>query len=359
MNISVPRYLIIGLAATFSAYHLVLALVAIDVPRDPGPFVVAMVLYAIATTVSLLPAQLRMPSWMAAFNVAVCIALPLLVTSQLDPTKPIDENSATWYVAAIGTLMVITSTRRRHVFAWIGIGVLVVQSIAWAGPGSIIALGLFGSVVWVGISHAISHSLANTTRRAQQFALAEREAAAWQAAQEAHLFERQFRLRQTSRMALPMLRQIVSSGGDLTEAQRQECAHLEGAIRDEIRGRKLLNDNVRQQVMAARRRGTTVILLDEGGIDELPDAELERILNRLAFVIRDTETDKLIARTVPEGSDTAVTVVGLSQRVAVAAAQGAPGLHGGGPVAEGPDDDDTDDDDEQLDLWLEIPRTVQ
>ena len=66
--------------------------------------------------------------------------------------------------------------------------------------------------------------------------------------------------------------------------------------------------------MAARRRGTTVILLDEGGIDELPDAELERILNRLAFVIRDTQTDKLIARTVPEGSDTAVTVVGLSQR---------------------------------------------
>ena len=43
-------------------------------------------------------------------------------------------------------------------------------------------------------------------------------------------------------------------------------------------------------------------------------AELERILNRLAFVIRDTATDKLIARTVPEGSDTAVTVVGLSQR---------------------------------------------
>jgi hypothetical protein len=265
--------------------------------------------------------------------------------------------------------------------------VLVVQSIAWAGPGAIIALGLFGSVVWVGISHAISRSLANTTRHARQFALAEREAAAWQAAQEAHLFERQFRLRQTSRMALPMLRQIVASGGDLTEAQRQECVHLEGAIRDEIRGRKLLNDNVRQQVMAARRRGTTVILLDEGGIDELPDAELERILNRLAFVIRDTQTDKLIARTVPEGSDTAVTVVGLSQRVP----DQRPGPDPAGQAALGPDDadrdanrdadrdanrdadrdanrdadrdadpddDSDDDDDEQLDLWLEIPRTV-
>ena len=256
-------------------------------------------------------------------------------------------------------------------------------------PGAIIALGLFGSVVWVGISHAISRSLANTTRHARQFALAEREAAAWQAAQEAHLFERQFRLRQTSRMALPMLRQIVSSGGDLTEAQRRECVHLEGAIRDEIRGRKLLNDNVRQQVMAARRRGTTVILLDEGGIDDLPEAELERILNRLAFVIRDTATDKLIARTVPEGSDTAVTVVGLSQREPgsasrasarrTSASDGArcetpsraairvrrlrsrlrPRMPAQDADDRDPDDDDADDDEEQLDLWLEIPRSAQ
>jgi hypothetical protein len=40
------------------------------------------------------------------------------------------------------------------------------------------------------------------------FALAEREATDWQAAQEAHVFERQFRLGQTSTMALDMLREI-------------------------------------------------------------------------------------------------------------------------------------------------------
>ena len=344
MIISVPRYLIITLAATFSAYHLLLAAVSLDVPQHAGPFIGAMALYAVATFVSLWPSShLQMPVWMATFNVAVCVALPLLVTSQLDPGKPIDGNSATWYVAAIGTLMVITSTRLRHTFAWIGIGVLVVQSIAWAGIGAMIALGLFGSVVWVGISHAISRSLANTSRHARQFAQAEREAAAWQAAQEAHLFERQFRLRQTSRMALPMLRQIVASGGDLTPAQRLECVHLEGAIRDEIRGRKLLNDNVRKQVMAARRRGTTVVLLDEGGLDDLADAELKRILDHLAQVIHDTATEKLIARTVPEGSDTAVTVVGLSA-----------------PTGDGEADHEAeageDSDEEQVDLWLEIPR---
>ncbi len=111
--------------------------------------------------------------------------------------------------------------------------------------------------------------MAKAARDAQRFALAEREATDWQAAQEAHVYERQFRLGQTSSMALAMLRQIQRASGDLTDAQRAECLHLEGAIRDEIRGRKLLNDAVRDEVMLARRRGATVTLLDEGGIDDL------------------------------------------------------------------------------------------
>ena len=63
--------------------------------------------------------------------------------------------------------------------------------------------------------------------------------------------------------------------------------------------------------MLARRRGTTVTLLDEGGIDDLDERELDRVLSRLALALRDTTADKVIARTVPEGSEVAVTVVGL------------------------------------------------
>jgi hypothetical protein len=343
--ISVPRYLIVGLAAVFSAYHLLLATVSIGVPEHVGPYLAAMVLYAAATTASLWPSKRpRMPVWIASFNVAVAISVPLLVTSQL--TLPLGDNYASWYSAAIGTLMVITSTRRRHVFAWIGVGALAVQTVAWAGVGALTALGVIGSVVWVAISHVLSRSLARAGRDARQYALAEREAVEWRAAQEAHVSERQFRLGQTSRMALPMLRQIVASGGELTSGQRRECIYLEGAIRDEIRGRKLLNDRVREQVMIARRKGTVITLLDEGGIDDLSDAELERVLNRLAVVIRDTVTEKLIARTVPEGSDTAVTVVGLSSS------------DEGHSSALGSHERD-DDEGDRVDLWLEIPRVEE
>ncbi len=340
--ITIPRYIIVALAAVFSGYHVLLAVYSIGAARDVMPYVVAMALYAMATVWSLWPTKtLRMPFLMALANTVVCIALPLLVTSQLD-VRTVGSNYSTWYPAAIGTLMVITSTRKQHLLAWLGVLSLAVQTTVWAGPGALGTLGVIGSVVWVAVSHVLSHSLARIAKDAQQYVVAERAATEWQAAQDAHLFERQFRLRQTNRMALPMLRQIVAREGDLSESQRQECIYLEAAIRDEIRGRKLLNDRVREQVMKARRRGAIVTLLDEGGIDELPEADLERVLNALADAVKSSRTDRVIARTVPEGSDVAVTVVGLSSS------------DGGDASALGKVDEDADDD--RVDLWLEIPR---
>jgi hypothetical protein len=98
--------------------------------------------------------------------------------------------------------------------------------------------------------------------------------------------------------------------------------------------------------MIARRKGTVVMLLDEGGIDDLPDDELERVHNRLAAAIRDTDTGRLIARTVPEGSDTAVTVVGLSSP------------DEGHASALGNHAQDDEDEGDRVDLWLEIPRVA-
>lgn len=350
MRIGVPRSLIVTMAAIFSAYHIVLGLYTIAVPSNPLPVLAAMALYAGATTVSLLPGQPeRMPTSMAVVNVLVCIAMTLLITPQLDAALAVSQAGgpglgyATWYVAAVGTLLTITSTRRRHLFAWIGIAALVVQTIVWGGPGLLLSIGVIGSAAWVAVSHILSRALLKASADAARFARAEREATDWQAAQEAHLYERQFRLGQTSTMALPMLRAIDQSGAELTSEQRQECLHLEGAIRDEIRGRRLLDDAVRREVMAARRRGVVVTLFDEGGLDDLDDASLELVHARLAEAIRSTSATRVIARTAPAESETAVTVVGLT-----------PSQSG---RARELGESDEDDDDDAVDLWLEIPRT--
>ena len=334
MRIGVPRYLISAVAAVFSLYLVALGIYALDRPTDTGPVIVALVLFGVATVVSLLPLPpSRMPIWMAAFNTGVVVVIPLAVSANLHPNPPGGNGYATWYVAAAGALLAITATRRRFGFAWAGAAFLVLHTVAWAGPTALVSLGVVGSVAWVAIAHLISAGMATASKDAQRFALAEREATLWQAAQEAHVHERQSRLGQTNSMALAMLRQIEGSGGNLSPEQRQECLYLEGAIRDEIRGRRLLNDAVRREVMLARRRGTTVTLLDEGGIDDLVGAELERVQARLAEAIASTSADKVIARTVPDDPQVAVTVVGLRS---------------GADDAEGLDD--------EIDFWLEIPR---
>lgn len=344
MRIGVPRSLIVTMAAIFSAYHIVLGLYTIDVPANPLPVVAAMALYAMATAISLLPGQPeRMPTAMAVANVLVCIAMTLLITPQLDTAREGGLGYATWYVAAVGTLMTITSTRRRHLYAWIGIAALVVQTIVWGGPGLLLGIGVIGSAAWVAVSHILSRALLKASSDAARFARAEREATDWQAAQEAHLYERQFRLGQTGTTAVPMLQIIEQTGGDLTDDQRRECLHLEGAIRDEIRGRLLLNDAVRSEVMAARRRGVTVNLLDEGGLDDLDDVNRERVLSTLAEAIRSTAASRVIARTAPADSDVAVTVVGLTLIDDSHARD----------LGQSRDDDE----DDSVDLWLEIPRT--
>ncbi|WP_127792881.1 hypothetical protein [Agromyces sp. LHK192] len=337
--IGLPRWLLLVSAALFSAYHVLLGLVTLDVPADPGPTILAIVLYVVATVLSLWPTKrLRMPDWLAATNLAIAIAMPVAVTSQLDPA--VDNGYATWYVAATGTLMTITAARRQLVAAWLGTACLGIQTVVWAGFTALGSLGVIGSIVWVAIAHMLTTALATAAREARRYAQAEREAAAWQAAQDAHLFEGRMRLAQTNRIAAPMLRRIADLGGALSPAQRRECRTLEAAIRDEIRGRMLLTDAVRREVRLARERGIIVTLLDEGGIDDVDEATRDRVLSQVAESIAASHADRIIARTASVRSPVAVTVVGLV-------------------APDGVGVEDLDPDEADVEFWLEIPRAAE
>ncbi|HEY8590250.1 MAG TPA: hypothetical protein VIL55_11930 [Naasia sp.] len=328
--IALRRNIMVGLAGLFSLYHTVLALFSLDKPASSGPVLLAIGLYAVATAASLWPTKrTSLPFWLAAFDLGVCLAVQVLVTSQLDPQA--NNGYATWYVAAVGTLLTIVAVRHRIGWAWVGAGLLVLHTIVWAGPFALAPLGVLGSLSWVAVATAVMRGIIRASRETAAFANAEREAADWHAAQEAHLYVRQLRVIQTKRISLPMLRRIVESEGDLSDEDRAECFRLEAALRDEIRGRRLLDDSVRHEVTRARRSGAEVMLLDDGGLDDMDDDDLSRVHARIAQAMRETTTEKFIIRTVQSG-DVAVTMVGLS-------------------AGEDPDDPD-------IDLWLEIPRAA-
>ena len=213
---------------------------------------------------------------------------------------------------------------------------MLAQTLVWAGPAGVVAVGAAPMVLWVSAAYFGVRSLSHAMRDIQQFARSEREAVEWQAAQDAHHFERQVRLTQTSRVALPMLRHIAEVDGDIDEDDRHECRVLEQTIRDEIRGRRLLNEALRDQVIAHRRRGAFVQVLDDGGLDDVDPALMEPILDRAAEAISKLHSDRIIIRTAPKDSDKSLTVVAITVD-ATAAALGHGRRRGRGrPLARAP-----------------------
>ena len=334
--ISLPRPLLTGLAGLFASYSIVLGVVsALDAQR-PARIWAALALYTVCFLLSVTVGRRRtVPAWVAGLSAGSTLAIALLCSSVVKPL--VDGAHNTWYVGALGCLLVVVIVRGQSGFAWFGAALLVAQTFVWAGVRGLTDLEVLGDVLWVTVAAFAGRSLARATRDVQQFARAEREAVEYQAAQDAHHFERQVRLTQTSRVALPMLRRIAETEGDLDEADRTECRVLEQTIRDEIRGRRLLNDAVREQVIAARRRCAFVQVLDDGGLDDVDPALMEPVLDQVAAAIAGVASDRIIIRTAPRGSAKAVTVVGISIDPTAAAL----GL---------------EDEGEEVDVWLELDR---
>ena len=217
---------------------------------------------------------------------------------------------------------------------------LLLHTYAWGGFDALNSFGVVAAALLIAIMAAGGAAVARTEHHLQSFSQAEREALEWEAAQEAYHAERQVRLATTARLASGMLHRIAAAEDGLTDTDRFECRVLEQTIRDEIRGRRLLNDAVREQVVAHRRRGALVQVNDDGGIDDIPAPLLEPMLAAVAEAIAGLGSDRIIIRTAPRDSATAVTVVAMSIDPVAAAL----GMH--------------DDDEEQVDLWLELARPV-
>lgn len=328
MMVTLPRRVLVALGAVFSAYIAFLCLASLHIPASPVPALLALACYVVAMALSLSRTSVPvMPLWLAWFDLAVALVVPTLAGSQLDPAGR--TGFATWYVAGVGTLMTVAVLRRRVGFAWAGTAALVVQSVMWGGPVAIISAGAFGSVMWVLGAELIRRALARAAQDIRRLSDAGREAAQWGAEQDAHRAERE-RLQGAYRMAAPVLEQIVAAGGALSAQQRDACRLVESAIRDEIRGRALLDEGVRREVREARLRGAQVTLLDEGGLEALDERDRDAVLSQVAAALRSSSAHKYVVRTVPRSETVAVTVVGLT------------------PAPDGGEDD--------VELWLEIAR---
>jgi hypothetical protein len=335
--IVVPRWFSFGIASLVAVYAAAFAVITIATGAAPLSQLVALGFFGVAFGLCVArTGRASLPVTVVVLGLG--LALPILGSVGLDPVRD-SYSSGAWFLSGVGTLVVMLFWRRRPVIAWILLGGLVLHTYAWGGVDALNSIGVIAAVLLIAVIAAGGWAVARTEHHLASFSDAERGALEWQAAQEAYHAERQGRLAMTARLSTPMLERIAGSSGAITDADRAECRVLEQTIRDEIRGRRLLNDAVREQVIAHRRRGALVQVNDDGGVDDIEAAALEPLLARVAEALAGLQSDRIIIRTAPRDSEKAVSVVAMSTDP-IAAALG------------------IDDEEEQVDLWLELDRPV-
>lgn len=305
----VPTWLLSFFGLIFGLFHAALGVIWIGSNEHPQIVVLALVAYLGVLIPTVTVGESRaMPKPLALTNLVVCAAIPLLINSQLDAGHLGDY--ATWYVLGVGTILAATAVRGRRRLAWIGLLILVAEIAAWGGFASLASTGLPGVLSLMVTGHAVSLGVERAVRAAKELNAKTIETVASAAAAEAASQVRSRLADQTLKTAVPALNLIAALGGKLNDAQRSEALLLEAALRDEIRGATLLNDPVRAAIKAARERGVEVLVLDEGGLDDLGVAERNEILNRTASSFATVNSGRLTIRS-PKGEDWKITVVAV------------------------------------------------
>ena len=312
--IRIPRWVVAILGVLFGMLHAGLGFASLNSYSNPALATAAILIYIVAMITSMVFYRgPDLPMYQAIFNLAVAALVPLLTNYNLDP-KTADMYS-TWYVIGIATLMATTAVRQQKFIAWLGTAILVIQVISWAGFIAGIQMGLIGALMLVFSGHTISVGLRNAYRDTMAFTKLALDTQKEKVVNVAASEERRERLDTALRGALPMLNIIKSSRGKLTEDQKQEARLLEASLRDEIRGRGLMTDSIREAVKAARLRGIEVVLLDEGGLDQLTQRHRSEILAKVADSIAGVKEGRITLR-APADEAWRVTLVATRAGIA-------------------------------------------
>lgn len=324
------RSVLVALGGAFIAYFALRALWWVGAPSPPNSLALAaltlflatallcLLWKAPATTAAAATAEADAGSgggplhpWAGALALATAAILPTAMAFAVGPDARL-SSYYTWIIGGVGAIMTIVMSRRRPWVAWTGMIILTVGVIVWMGPVVPWAdAGLIGSYIWVVVAQLMVLSLDRAARDTRRLTVLQRATSGWQASQTVRQRERRVQVQRALAVAGPVLTEAVASGGVLSEEERLEARIAEGRLRDELRGPRLLDDAVRDGIDAARRRGATVTVLDEGGLDDAPEAALELIRRELAETLSTSRSERVIIRTSPHES-IAVTVVGRS-----------------------------------------------
>lgn len=215
---------------------------------------------------------------------------------------------ASWYVGGMGILLGLLAVRGQSILAYLGalnVFVIVLDSTHWT---KFLSLGLEGVLILIAAGQATARAVTLAGKEVQEYAKREQDSQMAIAAAGAKANERKSRLVYVFDQALVALSYISSMKKPLAKEFKERVLLLEAKLRDEIRGRFLVNDAVRRAVTEARKRGVQVLLLDEGGLENLGDSQRDAVLANVVSAIDSVKSGKVTVRS-PIGEKHLVTVV--------------------------------------------------
>ncbi|MEU5840643.1 hypothetical protein [Rhodococcus sp. NPDC047139] len=268
------------LVCTFAAFTLV------TVPGDPLPMAATILLAATGVVSSVL----------------VFSVLPV----------PSPGGIATWPLGMSTVIFTFMCVRGRVLAAWIGLVCMIATAIVWTSvTGQGAATGLSLSVVNAApvlMSTFFASTLRPLARSIYTLRAMSLQRSADQAASAAALEERDAQLDRLDALARPLLERIAT-GATLDPAERQAGVLLEARLRDRLRAPALQDPQIVVAAEAARRRGVDVMMLDDHGLDAVPQEEQARIRRAVADELDSVACGSVTVRVLPPGRRALVTIL--------------------------------------------------
>ncbi len=290
-------------------YAMYLPIQSIFVPgfSSRGYEIAALAIYLYVSIATLLLFRgLRLPNWQAWLNLLATGLIPGLVIFQRNVSG--DHSVGAWIVMGTAIVLTATAVRQQAGIALIGLAILLGSLVFEYGVGGLAAAGLAGALVFVLAGLAVSRGIARTTRETEKYRAIELESISQIAELEAAAKERQQRLSQMLGTAVPLLSVIKDTEGPINEELKQSARLVEATLRDNLRGRELLNTAMSKEVQRLRNLGCEVLILDEGGTASLTPSERDQLLQKAVDALQVVQSGRVTIRS-PKAEDFKLTVV--------------------------------------------------
>lgn len=305
--LNAPRWLLALVSILFGLYHAILGASAWRGYVNILSLALSIAIYMATMVISVVASKgLTISRGFGSLVAIGAVATVIVANSGIQPGH--SDPYSTWYVGGMSALLGVLAARGQSAMAWISaalVSFLVVVEDGLEGLGEV---GIEGMAILIAAASATAFALKRADREVVELQNAEMAAEAAIIGSEAAGEERKVRLQNVLERSLNALGQISVNRGAVTKREKEEFLQLESSLRDDIRGRALLNPTVRKAASEARARGIDVLILDEGGLSLLPVSQLEHILEKVAGAINSVVAGKVVVRS-PRGEKWVVTVM--------------------------------------------------